>query len=302
MNQGFRRTSWMLPALLAWALLPSASHAGCSAGCITSAWQKSTSVLYMQVGSPPSAKEPARLVGFGAALADADISCTAGENPPLLHSEATWKDFRFYGSSPTLGLFRGEIAPNKRSFVGLDALSSAGLFPAEFTNNVFLRVTPLVFPTLEYRNSTVMQVRATNVSQSPPQITVVGLQVNPEDHLDVVTPLPGAPDTIVMTEGRQSFLASGCLTAQRLSAPAGVLRIRIGYPGPQPVKAAYFLHSTAPDPTGFENLDGLVTIPAGGTADVDLSLTGVPAGGALFDAIVLEPFNVDCAVRLAVSL
>jgi hypothetical protein len=303
MYQRARRTpSYLLLALFAWTFLSSASHAGCGANCVASGWQKSSTIQYLSVGNPPSTPEPTRLVGFGSALANANISCTAGENPPLTQAETTWKDFRFYGSSPTLGLFRGEIVPDKRSFVHLDALTSSGLFPAEFTNNVFIRVVPLAFPALEYRNSTVMSVRATNVSQAPPPVTVVGLQVNAEDHLDVVTPMPGAPDTIVLTEGKQSFLPSGCLTAQRLSAPSGVLRIRVGYPGTQPVKAAYFLHSALPNPAGFENLDGLVTIPAAGTVNVDLSLTGVPAGGAIFEAIVLEPFSVDCAVRLPLSL
>jgi hypothetical protein len=46
----------------------------------------------------------------------------------------------------------------------------------------------------------------------------------------------------------------------------------------------------------------VTALPAGGTADIELSLEGIPAGSAMFDAVVLEPFDVDCAVRLSIDL
>jgi hypothetical protein len=304
MDPSFHRASFLRSLfllLICAAIGAEASWAGCSAGCVASAWQKSTQGVYM-IGGSPSAPEPFRLVGFGAALADHPISCSGGENPPFEVAEATWQDFRFYGSSASLGLFRGEVNRELRSFISIEALTTGGLFPADFTNNLFLQVTPLAFPSLEYQNSQVMSTYAASVHQAPPELSVVGLQVSAEDILEAVSSVPlGAPEAIILRGGQQTFLPSGCLTAEWLPSSGDVLRIRIGYPGGQPVKVAYFLHSLGGG-SAFHQLDGVTDIPPAGFSEVELSLSGVTANTAIFDAIVLEPFEVECAVRLPVDL
>ncbi|HSG39299.1 MAG TPA: hypothetical protein VLE27_06650, partial [Thermoanaerobaculia bacterium] len=292
---------WIPAIALFWtAIVPASSTAKCTPTCAASGWQKHAQGMYLISGSRSPA-EPFRLVGFGSALANAAISCPPAENPSIWDAQAIWQDFRFYGSSPALGLFRGEIDREKVSSLTLQSLSSVGLFPAAFTNDLFLRLTPLALPSLEYRNPEIMRMQAV-VHQAPPELSMVGLQVNPQDVFEATSPVPGTPEAIVLTDSRQTFLPSGCLTAERLPATGDALRIRVGYPGERAVKAAYFLHGQGTDPAAFARLDGIVAIPAGGTADIEMSLTGISAGSAIFDAIVLEPFDVDCAARLTVAL
>jgi hypothetical protein len=254
-----------------------------------------------------------RLAGFGVALADHDVAnCQPGENPGFASANLVWKDFRFYAKIPGLpgsGIVKATLNREKSSAVLLtanDFSGNGGLFPASLTNKIFLRLLPVDFPGVEYRNAAPVTIYTPNTWSAPPDSTVITRQQGEAVFELVGTPLPGMPQTITFSGGEQRFLDPVGIELHLLSANAGSVDVQLSNPLPQNVQVAYFLHLDDQEPLGemVEPLDGVKSVAAGGHANLSFNLQGIPVGQKtiVVDAMVLDPIGVAGHDRLKFQL
>lgn len=283
-------------------LSPAAAAFGpCEPGCSTGHHKLAVSSLDFGDGQLTAPVEFA-LAGFGYGDADAPVVCPPeAPNPQLREATAPWTDFRFYAMIPQLGIVRATLNREHTSYVQLDALTPDGLFPAHFLNHLYLTLTALDYPGLVYQNKVPMVLSAAATSTAPPNPSVVGTPDNPEDVFEAVNPMPGAPLRVIITGGVQEFLVPGGLTLERISNAGGIWSFRVTNQLNQQVTAGYFGYVIAMNPMYTENLDGTVTIPAGGQAYFALDMNNVPLGPnqrVVIEVNVFDPASVVAMDRL----
>ncbi|HRC84487.1 MAG TPA: hypothetical protein PK413_02625 [Thermoanaerobaculia bacterium] len=265
--------------------------AGCTATCTGSAWQKQARLPAL--GSGAGSGPEVVMVGFGRAQADAPVVCQPSDpNPPLGQADLSWEDFRFYADLPGVGLFKGRLEPSQPSGVHLAALGPGGLYPAQLTNHLFIRLTSLAMPQLQYRTPTALEMSAPSTPAAPPPESVVSQQVHAVDLLQIVNPVPGAPPEVQVTQAVQRFCTGAGIDLTLIAQQQLRRRFRVSNPSGGELAVAYFGHSPEVAPAALDALDGLLTVPANGSAEFELDFTPlpIPAGSTLYvDAIVLHP-------------
>lgn len=253
--------------------------------------------------------QPFRLTGFGLGHTDEEVLfCDPhGPNPPLDAAEIDWVDFRFYALLPGAGVVKATLNRDHRSFVRLEATTPEGLFPAAFTNNVFLTLLPLDLPGVRYENAEVLQVFAPSTPVAPPDSSVISNLLG-EAVFDITEGkgTPGAPDRIVISQGVQTFLDPVGLRLSRLGSEGAAAQLfRVDNPLTEAVTAVFFSYVAETDPALTDDFDGILQIPAGGSVEFVVDYAGIPTGHnptAWVDVMVLSPIDVQGHDRVAFPL
>jgi hypothetical protein len=306
----WRKAGWQSLILLIFLLLGTCDRAAACAGICGPPHNEIIPFLHLEGQSNGQAF---RLAGFGVAIADHDVAnCGPEENPNFDNATLVWKDFRFYAKIPGLpgsGIVKGTLNQGKVSAVVLtanDFSGNGGLFPASLTNRVYLRLLPVDWPGVEYRNTNPVVMYTSQTFSAPPDSSVITHEQSEVVFTSVGLSLPGFPSTLSFAGGEQRFLDPTAIELDLLSTTGGIVNVQLSNPLSQNLAIAYFLHIEDLDPMAdmVAALDGVRAVPAHSQTVLSFDLHSIPVGGKtiIVDAMVLDPMNVAGHDRLRFNL